>query len=207
MEQSEAPQPKNKPSLLIGSIWVAVVCVVVLVYNGARPDMGASMSYSIGQAMGGALVIWVIFHFLIARRRGWEFSAAALGFILAAAGGGAAVNFKAKENREQMARMGASMKMEMEAIASAVKEAKPTAKIDTTVATRSWLPATFASPASSVTPMSPSAPGTRSQKPGRNDAYCGIAEGNRETQYATGVITSAPTNALTNPPNSALPTT
>lgn len=30
MEQAEAPQAPTKPSLLVGSVWVAVVCVVLL---------------------------------------------------------------------------------------------------------------------------------------------------------------------------------
>ena len=57
-----------------------------------------------------------------------------------------------------------------------------TAKIDDTVATRSFVPAASASPASSVSPMRPSAPGTRSQNPGRNDARAGIAGGWRPTR-------------------------
>src|SRR5262245_8585745 len=104
MEPSEAPQAPKKPSLLVGSILVAVVCAGVFAYNTLRGDVGASTSYAIGEGIGSALVLWVIFHFLFARRRGWEFSAAALGFMVAAGAAGSAVNFKAKENREQMAK-------------------------------------------------------------------------------------------------------
>ena len=48
-----------------------------------------------------------------------------------------------------------------------------TAKIETIVATRSSVPATSASPATWVRPMSPSAPGPSNQKPGRKDAFGG----------------------------------
>jgi len=134
MEENEAPQAPKKPSLLVGSIWVAVVCAGVFVYNVVRTDVGGDTSYAIGEGMGGGLVLWVIFHFAIAKRRGWEFSGVALGFILAAAAVGSAVNFKAKENREQMAKMRASMLKEVDAISSAMKDARPTGKIDTTPA-------------------------------------------------------------------------
>jgi hypothetical protein len=132
MEPTEAPQAPERPSLLVGSIWVAVVCAGVFAYNVLRSDVGAGTSYAIGEGIGGGLVLWVIFHFAIAKRRGWEFSGAALGFILAAAAVGSAVNVKAKENREQMAAMRDSMRKEIDAVARSVQEAKPTARIDTT---------------------------------------------------------------------------
>ena len=134
METTEAAQPAKKPSLVMGSVWLAVLCIVVLVYNAGRADVGAGTAYAIGEGIGGGLVFWVIFHFLVAKKRGWEFSAVALGFILAAAAVGAAVNVKAKDNREQMAKMQASMKKEVDSLARSVQEAKPTAKIDTTPA-------------------------------------------------------------------------
>jgi hypothetical protein len=132
MNQNEAPQAPKKPSLLVGTIWVAVVCAGVFAYNVVRSDVGPETSYAIGEGIGSGLVFWVIFHFAIAKRRGWGFSGAALGFILAAAAVGSAVNFKAKENREQMAKMRAGMLKEVDAISSAVKDTKPTGKIDTT---------------------------------------------------------------------------
>ena len=139
MEASETPQPAKKPSLVIGSIWLAVLCVGVFVYNVLRSDSGGGASYpgasyAIGEGIGGGLLFWVIFHFVIAKRRGWGFSGLSLVLILALATVGTLINFKARENREQMARMNAGMRKEMEAIASAVKEGKPTAKIDTTPA-------------------------------------------------------------------------
>ena len=48
-----------------------------------------------------------------------------------------------------------------------------TAKIEATVATSWPVPTAVTSPASCVIPISPSAPGTSSQKPGRNDARGG----------------------------------
>src|SRR3954471_2850435 len=72
-----------------------------------------------------------------------------------------------------------------------------TANMETMAANRSSAPLAPPSVASCVSPIRLSDPGTSSQKPGRNDACCGIAEGRRDTQNATGVMTSAPTNALT----------
>ena len=81
---------------------------------------------------------------------------------------------------------------------SRVPQSTPTAtaKIEATVLPSSWTPALPASPATWVSPMRPRAPGTSSQKPGRKDAWGGSACGSRDTQVATGVITSAPTKAL-----------
>ena len=70
---------------------------------------------------------------------------------------------------------------------------RATAKMEPTVATRSWPPPP---PASSVRPISPRAPGTSSQNPGRNEAWAGMAAGSRDTSTETTVITVAPTNAL-----------
>src|SRR5262249_32659653 len=111
----------------------------VFVYNVLRSDSGGGASYpgasyAIGEGIGGGLFIWVIFHFVIAKRRGWGYSGLSLALILVVATVGTMVNARAKDNREQMAKMGASMKQEMDAIASAVKESRPTAKIDTTPA-------------------------------------------------------------------------
>ncbi len=47
-----------------------------------------------------------------------------------------------------------------------------------------------------VSPISPSEPGTSSQKPGRNIAYTGIVDWSRASWYATNVITTAPTKPL-----------
>ena len=68
------------------------------------------------------------------------------------------------------------------------------AKMEPMVATTSWPPPP---PASSVRPISPSAPGTSSQNPGRNEACAGMAAGSRDTTTDTTVMTVAPINALT----------
>jgi hypothetical protein len=134
MEQAEAARAPKEPSWLVGFVWLAVLCAGLFFYNVVRTDVGAETSYAVGQGMGGGLLAWVIFHFAVGKKRGGLFSGVALGFIFAATTAGTLINFKAKENREQMARMGASMKKEMDAMASAVKDAKPTARIDTTPA-------------------------------------------------------------------------
>jgi hypothetical protein len=132
MEQNEAPQAPKKPSAVLGWLWLAVLCAGLFVYNVVRSDVGGDTSYAIGEGIGGGLVFWVIFHFVIAKKRGGKFSGAALAFILAATTAGTLINFKAKENREQMAKMRASMLKEVDALSSAMNEAKPTGKIDTT---------------------------------------------------------------------------
>jgi hypothetical protein len=132
MEQNEAPQAPKRPSMVLGWLWLAVLCAGLFVYNVVRTDVGGDTSYAIGEGMGGGLLFWVIFHFVIAKKRGGKFSGTALVFILAATTAGTLINFKAKENREQMAKMRAGMLKEVDAISSAMKETKPSAKIDTT---------------------------------------------------------------------------
>ena len=134
MEQNEAPQLPKKPSTVVGGLWLAVLCAGLFVYNVLRSDAGGDTAYAIGEGIGGGLLFWVIFHFVIAKKRGGQFSGAALVFILAATTAGTLINFKAKENREQTAKMRASMLKEVDAISSAMKEARPTGKIDTTPA-------------------------------------------------------------------------
>src|SRR5262245_12492362 len=110
MEASETPQPAKKPSLVIGSVWLALLCIGVFAYNVLRSqsDGGASYpgaSYAIGEGIGGGLLFWVIFHFVIAKRRGWGFSGLSLVLILVSATVGTSINVKAKDHREQMAKM------------------------------------------------------------------------------------------------------
>jgi hypothetical protein len=61
------------------------------------------------------------------------------------------------------------------------------------------------SPITSVTPMSPSAPGTSSQYAGRNVTCGGGAPGRRATASAIGVIVSAPKKPLTSAPTTRSP--
>ena len=68
-------------------------------------------------------------------------------------------------------------------------------------------PALPASPATWVSPMRPRAPGASSQNPGRKRHVGRDACGSRDTQVATGVITSAPTKALSAGLRRTLPTT
>ena len=134
MEASETPQAAKKPSIVIGSIWLAVLCIVLLVYTGSRSEVGGNAGYALGYGMGTGLIPWVIFHFAVARRRGSGFAGVSLALILASAAAGTWIAFRAHDSREQMARMGASMQKELDAVARSVQEAKPTAKIDTTPA-------------------------------------------------------------------------
>ena len=64
-------------------------------------------------------------------------------------------------------------------VSSCVPASTPvaTAKIEATVAASWSVPMAVTSPAYCVIPIRPSAPGTSSQKPGRNDARAGIADG------------------------------
>ena len=85
----------------------------------------------------------------------------------------------------------------------------PTA-MDITVinmSTTAWAPSWWSMLSSSVTPISPAAPGTRSQKLGRNVMSFGGPLLKVSTHSANGVIATAPKNPLSNPPKRAAPAT
>lgn len=134
MEATEAPQPAKKPSIVMGWVWLAVVCIVLLVLTGGRSDVEGNAGYAIGYGAGTAVIPWLIFHFLVAKRRGSGFAGASLVLILASTTVGTWVAWKAHDKRQEMAKMQASMKKELDTVARSVEEAKPTGKIDTTPA-------------------------------------------------------------------------
>jgi hypothetical protein len=134
MEASETPQPAKRPSLVTGSIWLAVLCIVLLVYTASRSDPGGDAAYATGYATGIALVWAAIFHFIFARKRGARFAGVSFALVVASVWAGSWVAFKAHDKREQMAKMQAGMQRELDTVARSVAEAKPTGKIDTTPA-------------------------------------------------------------------------
>ncbi len=82
--------------------------------------------------------------------------------------------------------------------------------MDVTVTNESTIacaPSSWLTVSNSVTPMSPAAPGTRSQNPGRKVTSFGGPLLRVSTQSANGVIARAPKNPLSSAPNKAAPAT
>src|SRR5262245_6879994 len=63
MKPEEAPQ---KPSVVTGSIWLALACLFA--YYRARVSGSSDAAYTLGSALGSALLPLAVLHFAIARK-------------------------------------------------------------------------------------------------------------------------------------------
>jgi len=129
-QQTKTEQPKA--SIVTGAAWLLLTCFIALGYGASRSDLPIDSSVLFGECIGGTLIFWGIFHYTVARRRGGGFSAVSFVLILVALTVGTFASHATQ--KEQLSRMDAGLRKDLDAITSAVTQARPVERISTTPA-------------------------------------------------------------------------
>jgi hypothetical protein len=129
----DQPRPEAKrPSLAASILWLVALFVGMLVYAVASPPPAMRGAELLGYCMGGAGVIWAIFHFAFARRRGWGYSTLSYFVIFAPLFLGALASLG--QQKIQSARMASGLQQDLNALVKSMNDPKgmpaPAGKIE-----------------------------------------------------------------------------